>query len=173
MSILWALVPISLVLVLLLWYAARRQNRGAAFAEPLAQLTRPVDLESFRNLLDPEETAFLQSHLPPREFRGLQRERLRAAAEYVARISHNAALLSRFGEAARLSADPELAAAGQELAEQSIRLRSLSFLVLLNLRLGMLLPSAVLPASRLVESYQKIDSLAARITRVHHPVQAA
>jgi hypothetical protein len=173
MSILWALVPLSLVLILLLWYAARGPGRAITSPEELAKQTQPVDLESFRNLLDPDETDFLRSHLPPREFRSLQRERLRAAAEYVGRVSHNAAVLSRFGEAARLSEDPELAAAGRQLAEQAIRLRGLSFLVMADLRLGTLLPSTSLPASRLVESYQKIDFLAARITRIHHPVQAA
>ena len=173
MSILWALVPVSLVLILLLWYAARGQGRGITSPEELAKQTKPVDLESFRNLLDPEETAFLRSHLPSREFRALQRERLRAAAEYVSRVSHNAAVLSRFGEAARLSDDPEVAAAGRELAEQAIRLRGVSLLLRANLRLGTFLPSTRLPASRLVEGYQKIDFLAARITRIHRPAHAA
>lgn len=173
MSILWALVPISLALLLLLWYAAGRQGGRVTSPEELARKTQPVDLEAFRNLLDPEETDFLRSHLPAREFRGLQRERLRAAAEYVTRVSHNAAVLSRFGEAARLSDDPAVAAAGRELAEQAIRVRGLSFLALANLRLGTILPSTRLPASRLVERYQKVDFLAARITRIHRPAPAA
>jgi len=173
MSLLWALVPVSLVLILLLWYAARGQSRRVSSPEELAKRTQPVDLESFRNLLDPEETDFLRSHLPAREFRGLQRERLRAAAEYVTRVSHNAAVLSRFGEAARLSDDPEVAAAGRELAEQAIRLRGLSLLMLANLRLGIVLPATRLPASRLVEGYQRVDFLAARITRSHQPAHAA
>ena len=44
-----------------------------------------------------------------REFRAVQRERMRAALEYIRNSAHNAACLLRLGEAASRSGDPRIA----------------------------------------------------------------
>ena len=173
MSILWGLVPVSLLLLLLLWYAARRQATRDTPPEELVADLRPVDLEAFRNLMDPADEEFLRARLPAPEFRSVQRERLRAASEYVQCVSHNAGLLLRLGGAARLSADPEVAAAGRELVEQAIHIRWLSVRALAELRVGRLLPGSRISASTLIPAYQKISGLVTRIARSTRPAHAA
>jgi len=173
MSILWMSVPVALLLLGLLWFAARRHGDRANAAGDLSARLRPVDLESFQNLVDPAEEEFLRSHLPRSEFRAIQRERLRGAAEYVSTVSQNAAVLLRFGQAARASTDAATAAAGRQLTEQAIRVRILSLRALLELRVGIVLPGTRVSASRLINGYQQTRGLATSISRMHQPVQAA
>jgi hypothetical protein len=61
---------------------------------------RPIDIEAFRNLIDPAEDGYLRRRLPPAQFRVVRRERLRAMAAYVHVAGSNAAVLVRVGEAA-------------------------------------------------------------------------
>ena len=51
---------------------------------------RPVDVEAFRNLINPAEDEYLRHRLPPSQFRIVRRERLRAMAAYVQLIASNA-----------------------------------------------------------------------------------
>src|SRR2546430_12950059 len=114
MILTFALVLISLM-ALLLMYAVRGKTSPIAGLDDLVGRTRPVDIDAFRNLIDPAEEEFLRENLPASEFRVIQRERLRAAVEYVSCAAHNAAILVRLGEAARVSPDPKIAEAGQQL----------------------------------------------------------
>src|SRR5690349_24874411 len=59
-----------------------------------------IDLDAFRNLVDPSETAYLRDRLPAPEFRRVQRARLRAMASYVHAAGRNAAALMRIGQSA-------------------------------------------------------------------------
>lgn len=172
MSILWASVPVALVLLVLLWLGARGHVRRVSSGDDLRLQLRPVDLESFQNLMDPDDEEFLRTHLPRSEFRAIQRERLRTAAEYVSVVSHNAAVLLRFGEAARMSSDTEVAAAGTQLAERAIRVRILSLRALAELRFGVVIPGMPVTASRLVHGYQQTHGLANSISRMN-PARAA
>src|ERR1700730_9415898 len=72
----------------------------------LRKQLQSLDIEAFRNLIDYREEEFLRRMLEPAQFRMIQRERLRAAVEYVGCASRNAAILQRFGEAARQSSNP-------------------------------------------------------------------
>jgi hypothetical protein len=131
-----------------------------------------VDLESFQNLMDVADEEFLRSHLPRSEFRAIQRERLRAAAEYLSVVSHNAAVLLRFGESARMNPDVEIAAAGAQLAERSIRVRILALRALVELRIAVAIPGMPATAFKVIRGYQQTHGLASSITRMK-PVQAA
>lgn len=110
------LVLISLMALLLL-YAVRGKTSPIAGLDDLVGRTRPVDIDAFRNLIDPAEEEFLRENLPAGEFRAVQRERLRAAVEYVSCAAHNAAILVRLGESARLNLDPKISEAGQQLLD--------------------------------------------------------
>ncbi len=79
----FTLIFVALAILLLLLYIEGGQNHSVDRLEDLAGRTRPVDLEAFRNLLDPREEDFLRASLLPREFRVIQRERMRAAVDYV------------------------------------------------------------------------------------------
>ncbi len=106
------LTVVALAILLLLLYVEGGRNSSVNGVEDLAGRTRPVDLEAFRNLVDASEEDFLRASLSRREFRAVQRERTRAAVEYIRNSAHNAACLLRLGEAASRSGDPRIAEAG-------------------------------------------------------------
>ncbi len=83
----------------------------------------PLDLEAFRNLTDPEEVRFLRVNLSPKEFRRIQRMRLRAAAVYISVISHNAGRLVVIGRSVSADPDAETAAAGRGNCGRGTRCR--------------------------------------------------
>ena len=88
------LVLVALLALLSLLWLARGRSLAAALEHP-AEHIRAVDVDAFRNLVDPDEEEFLRTSLPPAEFRRIQRERLRAAVEYVSCAAQNAAILLR------------------------------------------------------------------------------
>ncbi|MFZ0802262.1 MAG: hypothetical protein WAN70_08850, partial [Terriglobales bacterium] len=73
-SIIIAILALSVPVVIRL-----AKGRGMPQVEDI----RSVDLRAFRNLTDPEEEEYLRLNLPPADFRRIQRERLRAAVEYI------------------------------------------------------------------------------------------
>ena len=105
----FTLIVVALAILLLLLYVEGGRNSSVNGLEDLAGRTRPVDLEAFRNLVDAGEEDFLRANLSRREFRAVQRERTRAAVEYIRNSAHNAACLLRLGEAASRSGDPRIA----------------------------------------------------------------
>ena len=137
--------------------------------QELIRRTRPVDVEAFCNLMDPDEESFLRSSLPAHLFRSVQRERLLAATEYVGAVSHNAAILLRIGEAARHDPDPEVVGAGQDLANNAVRLRLYCSLVLLRLWTNLLFPRAAPSSTPLAERYQHLSGLARRLGQLRRP----
>ena len=91
------LIVVALAILLLLLYVEGGRNSSVNGVEDLAGRTRPVDLEAFRNLVDAREEDFLRASLSRDEFRAVQRERTRAAVEYIRNSAHNAACLLRLG----------------------------------------------------------------------------
>jgi len=63
----------------------------------LAATIRPIDVEAFRNLINPAEDDYLRRRLPPSQFRMVRRVRLRAMAGYIQAAANNAAVLVRVG----------------------------------------------------------------------------
>ncbi len=116
----------ALVVLLALVFLVRLTKGLALSANVLEEPTehiRAVDVEAFRNLIDPGEEEYLRTNLSPAEFRRIQRERLRAAVEYVSCAAHNAAILLRLADAGRRSSNPATAEAAQKLVDNALRLR--------------------------------------------------
>jgi hypothetical protein len=130
-----------------------RLTRGRGNAPQIEQI-RSVDLRAFRNLMDPEEEEHLRRHLPPADFRRIQRERLRAAVEYVECAAFNAGILMHFAEAARRSPDPATARAAANLSEHAVRLRSYAFQAIPKLYLAMIFPGRRISPARVADSYE-------------------
>jgi len=126
----------------------------------------PVDVEAFRNLIDPSEAQFLRSNLPPPEFRKVERERLRAAVEYISCAAHNAKVLMRTGEAARHSPEPSVAEAGEKLVNTAIRLRVYAFQATAKLYLRMVFPGAPFAPVGLAENYERMTGLVLLLGRM-------
>jgi len=93
-------------------------------------LIEPLDVLAFNNLIDPLEEHFLRENLPPRIFRGIQRQRLRAAIDYVGCAARNAAPLIKAGRLAGTGMDAEGSRQAHEIVTAAIHLRLLSALVL-------------------------------------------
>jgi hypothetical protein len=127
---------------------------------------RPVDLAAFRNLMDPEEETYLRLNLPAKEFRKIQRERLRAALDYVGVVAQNAAILIRLAETASRSSDVVVAQAGQALLDNALRLRVATLLVRARIVAGILLPTLHISPERVSDSYESLTGMASRLTRL-------
>jgi hypothetical protein len=166
------IIAFAVLAVLVLVRAVVRQHRPVPDLQALEQYTRPVDLAAFRNLIDPVEEDYLRESLPAGPFRAIQRKRLRAALEYVQRAAYNADILSRVGEAARRSSNPEMAVAAGELVNNAVRLRINAKLVTVVLYARMLMPGARLSVGRITDAYENLTQGVARLVRLRNPAQA-
>jgi len=147
-SIILAILALSVPVILRL-----SKTRGTA---PQLEHIRSVDLRAFRNLMDPEEEEYLRLNLSPAHFRRIQRERLRAAVEYIRCAAFNAAVLMRVAEAARHSPDPATVQAAVKLTDNAIRLRSYAFQAIPKLYLAILFPGRRFSSARVAESYEQM-----------------
>jgi hypothetical protein len=132
---------------------------------------RAVDLEAFRNLVDPDEEEFLRTNLPSAEFRRIQRERLRAAVEYVSCAAQNAAVLLRLADAGRRSPDPATAEAAEKLVQNALRLRLYALQAIPRLYLGMILPGGRISSVRIAESYEQMTRLVVLLGCLQYPTR--
>jgi hypothetical protein len=157
MTVVLILVAIALLALLFLIRSARRRALVPGSWEQVRAQLRPVDLEAFRNLVDPDEEQFLRGSLPGPEFRAIQRERCLAALAYISCAAHNASLLARLGEAARRNPDPSLAEAGAKLVDSAVRLRVFAFQARTKLYFTVVLPASTrISPAELTESYERL-----------------
>jgi hypothetical protein len=154
-------MTISIIVVVFavsaLWFFVQVSSRFSASQQvvdnPAAHL-QTVDVEAFRNLMDPDEEAYLRDHLPPGDFRRIQRERLQAAVEYITCAAHNASVLVRLGEAARRDPDPATALAAEKLIANAVQLRLYALRTIPKLYVAMVLPGRRLAPMPVAESYE-------------------
>jgi hypothetical protein len=123
MSATLVFVLISITLLVLFAYLATRRTRDMPDLDRTITAIRALDVEAFRNLVDPEEEEFLRASLPAQEFRRVKRERSRTALVYAKELSKVSLQFARFGEAAQRSPDPVIAAWGKQIANSAIYLR--------------------------------------------------
>ena len=149
--------------------AARMPSRP----DELTGQIEPVDLESFRNLTEPSEEEYLRSALPGPQFRAIQRERLRAAIDYLGGVSHNAAILLQLGQFSKQSADPQVAEAGRRLTEDALRIRIYSMMAICKLAVRYAFPDAALQPGGVIDRYQELTSAAVRLGRMREADKGA
>ena len=150
---------------------AKGQAASSQALENPAEHIRAVDVEAFRNLVDPEEEKFLRTNLSPAEFRRIQRERLRAAVDYVSCAAQNAAILVRLADAGRHSSDPATAEAAGKLVNNAIRLRLHASLAIPRLYLGMILPGVHISPVRVAESYEQMTRQVVLLGCLQYPTR--
>jgi hypothetical protein len=161
---------IAAALLALIFFVLR--GFGAARFSEIAELSaqiEPVDLEAFRNLTDPLEEEFLRKSLTAAEFRAIQRERFRAAIDYMAGVSHNAAILLQLGQVARQSPDERIAEAGRKLTDDALRIRMYAMMATCKLAVRYAVPDAALQPGRVIDRYQQLTSAAVRLGRMQEP----
>jgi hypothetical protein len=171
-------MTVTLILIcaalLALGLLARLAKGRAVAPEVLENPTehlRSVDVEAFRNLVDPGEEQFLRAHLAPAEFRKIQRERLRAAVEYVSCAAQNAGVLLRLADAGRRSSDPATAEAAEKLVNNALRLRLYALHTIPRLYVGMIFPGARISPVGIAESYEQMTRQVVLLGCLQYPTR--
>jgi hypothetical protein len=134
-----------------------------------ATAIRALDVEAFRNLINPAEDQYLRRRLPAAQFRQVRRARLRAMAAYVQVAGDNAVVLVSLGEAALASGDPKVAGAARQLVEDALLLRRNTSLALARIYVALALPSSNFAAVRVVERYEQVSGSAMLLGRLQNP----
>jgi hypothetical protein len=135
----------------------------------LARQIEPIDVEAFRNLVDPAENAYLRRRLPATEFRVVQRERLRATAAYIRVAGRNAAVLVAIGQAALSADDARTVEAGRQLVDNALLLRRNATFALLKVYVALAWPNSGLAAAPVLLGYEKLNGSAMLLGRLQNP----
>jgi hypothetical protein len=171
MIITFILVALAfLALGFTVWLTKGRAIRAQVLENPAEHISA-VDVEAFRNLVDPAEEDFLRTHLAPVEFRAIQRERLRAAVEYVSVAAQNASVMLRLADAGRRSSDAATAEAAQKLVDNAIRLRLYALHAIPRLYLGMIIPGARISPVRIAERYEQMTRQVVLLGCLQYPTR--
>jgi hypothetical protein len=160
----------ALALTIILSVAVSRSLQTSRRSVGIAEAIRPIDIEAFRNLIDPAEDSHLRRRLPPAQFRVVRRERLRAMAAYVHVAGSNAVVLVRVGEAALASGDPQVAGAARQLVNDALLLRRNSTVALARIYLALAWPNSRFAAVRVIERYEQLSGAAMLLGRLQNPV---
>lgn len=160
MSATWMFVLLAVLLVMLFTYlAARRSKDGQDPNEGFAAI-RALDIEAFRNLVDPEEEAFLRARLSARDFRRAKRLRAGAALAYVRSLSQASLQIARLGDAAQRNPDPAVAASGRQIVNSATNLRLRALQASASLVVSAALPGlAPRPLRSLFDQYDQAAHL--------------
>ena len=157
---------LSLVFILRVTVSRGLQVSGDS---SLAGHLQPIDVEAFRNLVDPAEDAYLRRRLSPRQFRTVRRERLRATAAYVQVAGRNAALLVRIGTIAMENDNAQVSEAAQRLVNDAVLLRRNAAYAILRIHVARALPGWDLTASPVLNNYERITGSAMLLGRLQNP----
>ena len=134
----------------------------------LAGQIQPVDIEAFRNLVDPAEDEYLRRRLTAADFRVVRRERLRAAAAYVQVAGRNAAVLVRMGQAA-MTGDAQTTEAARRLVDSALLLRRNAAFALLRIYIALVWPNSGFAAVPILRGYERLNGAAMLLGRLQNP----
>ncbi len=125
------------------------QVRGSA---GLSGTIRPIDVEAFRNLINPDEDEYL-----------------RRRAAYIHVVASNAAVLVRVGQAALATGDTRVAKAAHELVEDALLLRRNATVALARIYLALAWPNSGFAAVRVFDRYERLSGAAMLLGRLQNP----
>src|SRR5215471_10431552 len=129
----------------------------------------PIDVEAFRNLVNPTEDEYLHRRLPSAEFRRVQRQRLRAAATYIRVAGRNATVLVAVGQAALAAGDEKTAEAARQLVDSALLLRRNTSFALMRINLAIAWPSLGSSAAPVLLGYERLNGCAMLLGRLQNP----
>jgi hypothetical protein len=162
-------IAAALALVFILRVALTR-GRLISETDSLAGQIQPIDVEAFRNLIDPAEDEYLRRLLPSHEFRRVRRMRLRAMAAYVRTAGRNAAVLVHIGQSALSTGDAQTAGAARQLVGNALLLRRNAAFALLRIYLALAWPNSSFAAAPFLHGYEQLNGSAMRLGRLQNPV---
>jgi hypothetical protein len=161
-------VAAALALIFILGVTLSRSLQISAGAS-LASQIRPIDIEAFRNLVNPAEDDYLRRRLPAHEFRLVRRERLRAMAAYVRTAGSNAAVLVHLGQAALTANDAPTVEAARRLVDNALLLRRNAAFALLRIYIALAWPNSGLAAAPVLREYEQLNGSAMLLGRLRDP----
>jgi len=161
-------VAAAIALVFILGVTVSRSLRVSGDSH-LARRIEPIDVEAFRNLVDPAENAYLRSRLTAAEFRRVQRERLRATAAYVRVAGRNATVLVTIAQASLSAHDAHTVEAARQLVDNALLLRRNATLALLRIYVALAWPSSGLAAAPILRGYERLSGSAMLLGRLQNP----
>ncbi len=165
----WIFVAIALFALALLTYFATRNHTHPAGIDGAISMIRSIDLEAFRNLVDPAEEEFLRCALSAKEFRVVKRKRAWAALAYVRCAGRAAVLFASAGQAAQRNSDPQIADSGMQIAHRALRLRLHTLQASLRLLGQVVLPgNGNRPLVSLIDEYEKTAQTLLRLGRLRN-----
>lgn len=130
---------------------------------------QPIDVEAFRNLVDPAEDEFLRRRLLSSVLRKVRRERLRALAAYVQTAGRNAAVLVRVGQSALDADDAATAEAARQLVSDALLLRRNAAVALLRIYLALAWPNLGFSPTPILDGYAQLNGSAMLLGRLRNP----
>ncbi|HYM74543.1 MAG TPA: hypothetical protein VE377_01080 [Candidatus Dormibacteraeota bacterium] len=157
---------VALVLILGVTVSRSLQTSGDS---SLARTIEPIDVEAFRNLVDPAEDHYLRRRLSASQFRVVQRERLRATAAYIRVAGRNATVLVAIGQAALSASDPHTVEAARQLVDNALLLRRNATLALLKIYVVLAWPNSGLAAAPVLSGYERLNGSAMLLGRLQNP----
>jgi hypothetical protein len=163
------LVIAAILSLVLIVRAAVSRSLQLSDRSNLAGQIQPIDVEAFRNLINPSDDEFLRVSLAPRQFRVVRRARLRATAAYVLQAGRNAALLVRIGQAALASRDLRTQQAAQELINDALLLRRNAAFALLKIYAVLAWPKSGLGVAGIADRYEHLSGSAMLLGRLKNP----
>jgi hypothetical protein len=166
---LMVVLAVVLVATAALMIAARGYAAEVTSIDQLANLTRPVDIDAFRNLISADDELFLRRSLPAVQYWRVERQRTRALLEYVSRIAHNSSLLMRLGQSGQRSSTSELVGAGTELANVAFQMRVLCLMVMPVIILRIVLPQLRVSPATIIDTYERTRERARSFGRLQRP----
>jgi len=156
---------LALIFILGLTFTRSRQLvRGGG-----AGRIQPIDIEAFRNLVDPAEDEYLRRRLGAADFRRVRRERLFAMAAYVRVAARNAAVLVRVGQSALAASDPHTTEAARQLVDNALLLRRNATFALLRIYAALAWPTSGLAATPVLRGYERLSGSAMLLGRLQNP----
>jgi len=161
-------IAAALALVFILGVTVSRSlqiSEGASLAGKI----QPIDVDAFRNLIDPAEDDYLRRRLPALEFRVVRRQRLRAMAAYVQTAGRNAAVLVIMGQNALTSADAQTAEAARRLVDNALLLRRNAAFALVRIYIALAWPNSGLAAAPVLHGYLQLNGSAMLLGRLQNP----
>jgi len=161
-------VAAILALIFILGVAVSRNLQISADAG-LTEQIQPLDIEAFRNLIDPAEDHYLRRRLSAADFRLVRRERLRAMAAYLQVAGRNAAVLVRLGQTALTASDTHTVEAARQLVNQALLMRRNAAFALLRIHLALAWPNSGFAASPILDTYERLNGSAMLLGRLQNP----
>jgi len=165
---LFLVVAAVLALVLILGVTVSRSLQLSS-GSSLAGRIEPIDIEAFRNLVSPAENEYLRLRLSAGEYRRVQRERLRAAAEYIRVAGRNAAVLVSIGQAALTASDSATVEAARELVDNALLLRRNATIALLRIYTELAWPHSSVAGAPVLHGYEQLNGRAMLLGRLQNP----